>query len=159
MRSSQHMSETIQCLGDTVDKCPYDYYAEARARNAVTWEEPTKNWIAASYNAVRDVLTDEDTFARPLPTQIVPGEKYARIVASPFSLVGEERLAHRRWWLQIFNPREIERYRAGVVADVVEASIEEIAPRGRAELVADYAERVCARVIAGALGWPWRHHA
>ena len=62
------MSESIHYLGDTVDKCPYDYYAEARAREAVTWEEPTKNWIAASYNAVRDVLTDEDTFARPLPT-------------------------------------------------------------------------------------------
>jgi len=150
------MSETIQYLGDTVDKCPYDYYAEARARNAVTWEEPTKNWIAASYNAVRDVLTDEDTFARPLPTQIVPSEKYARIVASPFSLVGEERLAHRRWWLQIFNAREIERYRAGVVADIVEATIDEIAPRGRAEIVADYAERVSDRVIAGVLGLPWR---
>ena len=29
------MSEAIHYLGDTVDKCPYDYYAEARARNAV----------------------------------------------------------------------------------------------------------------------------
>jgi cytochrome P450 len=150
------MSEAIHYLGDTVDKCPYDYYAEARERGTVTWEEPTKNWIAASYNAVRDVLTDEDTFARPLPTQIVPSEKYTRIVASPFSLVGEERLEHRKWWLQIFNAREIERYRAGVVAEVVEATIDEIAPRGRAELVADYAERVSDRVIAGVLGLPWR---
>jgi cytochrome P450 len=150
------MTEEIHYLGDTVDKCPYDYYAEARARNAVTWEEPTKNWIAASYNAVRDVLTDEDTFARPLPTEIVPSEKYSRIVASPFSLVGKERLEHRRWWLQIFNTREIERYRAGVVSEIVEATIDEIAPRGRAELVADYAERVSDRVIAGVLGLPWR---
>jgi cytochrome P450 len=152
----QRMSEGIHYLGDTVDKCPYDYYAEARSRDTVAWEEPTKNWIAASYNAVRDVLTDEDTFARPLPTEIVPSEKYSRIVASPFSLVGEERLEHRRWWLSIFNPREIERYRAGVVADIVEASIDEIAPRGRAELVTDYAERVSDRVIAGVLGLPWR---
>jgi cytochrome P450 len=150
------MSESIHYLGDTVDKCPYDYYAEARAREKVTWEEPTKNWIAASYNAVRDVLTDEDTFARPLPTQIVPSEKYSRIVASPFSLVGEERLKHRKWWLQIFNTREIERYRANVVSEIVEATIDEIAPRGRAELVADYAERVSDRVIAGVLGLPWR---
>jgi len=150
------MSESIHYLGDTVDKCPYDYYAEARAREKVTWEDPTKNWVAASYNAVRDVLTDEDTFARPLPTQIVPSEKYSRIVASPFSLVGEERLEHRRWWLQIFNPREIERYRAGVVSEIVEATIGDIAPRGRAELVQDYAERVSDRVIAGVLGLPWR---
>src|ERR1700752_2389579 len=150
------MSEDIHYLGDTVDKCPYDYYAEARARNKVAWEDPTRNWIAASYNAVRDVLTDEDTFARPLPTEIVPSQKYARIVASPFSLVGEQRLAHRRWWLQIFTPREIERYRAGVVANIVEATIDELAPRGRAELVADYAERVSDRVIAGGLGLPWR---
>jgi len=150
------MSETIHYLGDTVDKCPYDYYAEARARDEVTWEEPTKNWIAASYNAVRDVLTDEDTFARPLPTEIVPSDKYSRIVASPFSLVGEERLAHRRWWLSIFNVKEIERYRNGVVADIVEATIDEIAPRGHAELVQDYAERVSDRVIAGVLGLPWR---
>ncbi|MFZ0717769.1 cytochrome P450 [Mycobacterium sp.] len=150
------MSEAIHYLGDTVDKCPYDYYAEARARDAVTWEQPTKNWIAATYAAVRDVLTDEDTFARPLPTEIVPSEKYSRIVASPFSLVGKERLAHRRWWLEIFNTREIERYRHGVVADVVEATIDEIAPRGRAELVQEYAERVSDRVIAGVLGLPWR---
>jgi len=33
------MSESIHYLGDTVDKCPYDYYAEARAREKVTWEE------------------------------------------------------------------------------------------------------------------------
>lgn len=150
------MSEEIHYLGDTVDKCPYHYYAEARARDSVTWEKQTKNWIAASYNAVRDVLTDEDTFARPLPTEIVPSEKYSRIVASPFSLVGEERLKHRRWWLSIFNTREIERYRAGVVAEIVEATIDEIAPRGHAELVADYAERVSDRVIAGVLGLPWR---
>jgi cytochrome P450 len=150
------MSEPIHYLGDTVDKCPYDYYAEARARRTVTWEEPTTNWIAASYNAVRDVLTDEDTFARPLPTEIVPSEKYARIVASPFSLVGEKRLEHRRWWLQIFNPRQIERYREGVVSAAVEATIDEIAPRGNAELVADYAELVSDRVIAGVLGLPWR---
>jgi cytochrome P450 len=150
------MSEPIHYLGDTVDKCPYEYYGEARTRNAVTWEEPTKNWIAASYNAVRDVLTDEETFARPLPTEIVPSDKYARIVASPFSLVGEERLAHRRWWLQIFSSGEIERYRVGVVADVVDATIDEIAPQGRAELVQDYAERVSDRVIAGVLGLPWR---
>jgi cytochrome P450 len=150
------MSEPIHYLGDTVDRCPYDYYTETRARHEVTWEEPTKNWIAASYNAVRDVLTDEDTFARPLPTEIVPSEKYSRIVASPFSLIGEERLAHRRWWLSIFNAKEIERYRHGVVADVVEATIDEIVPRGRAELVQDYAERVSDRVIAGVLGLPWR---
>jgi len=86
----------------------------------------------------------------------VPSEKYSRIVASPFSLVGEERLEHRRWWLQIFNPREIERYRAGVVSEIVEATIGDIAPRGRAELVQDYAERVSDRVIAGVLGLPWR---
>src|ERR1700746_2269788 len=128
MRSKQHMSEDIHDLGDTVDKCPYDYYAEARARNSVTWEQPTQNWIAASYDAVRDVLTDEDTFARPLPTEIVPSEKYSRIVASPFSLVGKERLAHRRWWLEIFNPREIERYRNGVVADGGEAPTHAIRP-------------------------------
>jgi cytochrome P450 len=148
--------QQLHYLGDTVDKCPYDYYAEARARERVTWEEPTKNWIAASYNAVRDVLTDEDTFARPLPTEIVPSEKYTRIVASPFSLVGEERLAHRRWWLQIFNNQAIENYRAGVVADVAEFTIDEFASRGSAELVQDYAERVSDRVIAGVLGLPWR---
>jgi cytochrome P450 len=153
------VTETLHYLGETVDKCPYDYYVEARARDAVTWEEPTNNWIAASYNAVRDVLTDEDTYARPLPTQIVPSEKYARIVASPFSLVGEERLAHRKWWLQIFNNRAIETYREGVVADVAEATIDDFAHLGRAELVQDYTERVSDRVIAGVLGLPWRDKA
>jgi cytochrome P450 len=153
------MTQVPSYLGETVDRCPYDYYSEARRREHLTWEEPTQNWIAASYNAVRDVLTDEDTFARPLPLQIVPSDKYVRIVASPFGLTGQERMAHRRWWLNIFNIRNVEQYRQAVVAEVTEATIDEFVGRGRAELVSDYAEPVSDRVIAGVLGLPWRDTA
>ena len=77
---------------------------------------------------------DEDTFARPGPIDVVPSEKYVPIIGGPrhpSGLVGQERLDHRKWWLGLFNKKAIEAYRSGLIADIVDAQIDRIAPVGQ----------------------------
>lgn len=146
-------------LVDVDGKCPFGYYDAARERRSVTYEEPTGYWVAATYSAVSKVLTDEDTFPRLTPDEIVSDPKYIRTVATPSFLTGEERLRHHRWWLEIFSPRALDGYRTGVVTDVVTAMIDRFADRGAADLVHEYAEPLADRVIAGVLGLPWQDDA
>jgi cytochrome P450 len=121
----------------------------------VSFEDRTGHWVAATHAAVSKVLADEDTFPRLLPEEIVSDPKYVRTVATPSFLTGTERLGHHRWWLEIFNPPALRRYRAGVITDVVQATLDRFAGRGSADLVHDYAEPLADRVIAGVLGLPW----
>jgi cytochrome P450 len=146
-------------LVDVDGKCPFGYYEAARQRQAVTYERPTGYWIAATYAAVSKVLTDEDAFPRLTPEEIVGDPEYVRTVATPSFLTGEDRLRHHRWWLEIFNPRALRGYQAGVVADVVTAMLDRFADRGAADLVHEYAEPLADRVIAAVLGLPWRDDA
>jgi len=150
--------ETPTTLGDTTDRCPYGYYAAARDRGDATYEEQASAWIVPTYAGVKRVFTDEDTFARPTPIDIVQSEKYVPIMGGPrhnSALVGQERLDHRKWWLGLFNRSAIEAYRSGLITDVIDTQINRIASAGRAELVEDYTGRVSIRVIAGVLGLPW----
>jgi cytochrome P450 len=144
-----------QALVDVDGKCPFDYYQAARARAPMAFEAPTGKWVAATYSAVSAVLTDEETFPRLLPEEIVSDPKYVRTLAIPFFLTGEDRLKHHRWWLDIFNARELKRYREGVVTDVVDAIIDRLATQGHAEVAEEFAEPVADRVIAAVLGLPW----
>lgn len=148
-----------QELVDVDGKCPFSYYDAARAREHVTFEDATGKWIAATHNAVSRVLTDEDTFPRLLPEQIVTDPKYVRTVATPSFLTGEDRLRHHRWWLEIFNLRALRGYRDGVVAEVVDAIIDRFATDGRADLVHQFAEPLGDHVIAAVLGLPWHDDA
>jgi len=123
------MSESTTISGDTVDKCPYEYYAEARAREKVTWRIRRRNG-SPPLHAVREVLTDKTPspdLCRPNVRARSPGA----IVASHFSLVGEERLEHRRWWLTDLQPREIERYRCRRRSEIVEATTANRSARAR----------------------------
>jgi cytochrome P450 len=145
-----------RALVDVDGQCPYAYYQTARERESVTFEEATGYWVAATHGAVSKVLADEETFPRLLPEEIVSDPKYVRTVAIPFALRGEDRLQHHKWWLSIFSPSALRSYRAGVISDVVAATIDRFADRGRADLIHEYAEPLADRVIAGVLGLPWQ---
>ncbi|MEV8511637.1 cytochrome P450 [Dactylosporangium sp. NPDC051484] len=145
-----------QELVDVVGQCPYDYYQATRQRGPVSWEPRTGYWVASTYSSVSQILADEDAFPRLTPAEIVSEERYERIIATPTFLRGQERLQHHRWWLEIFNPKNLQALRAGVIAEVVDATIDEFASRGSAELVHDYTEPVADRAIAAVLGLPWQ---
>ncbi|OLT09020.1 hypothetical protein BJF78_06730 [Pseudonocardia sp. CNS-139] len=151
------MADTdVQALVDVDGRCPYGYYATARDRGAVAYEAKTGYWVAATYSSVSNVLTDEVTFPRLSPEEIVSDPRYVRTVSTPSFLTGEARLAHHRWWLEIFNPRALRQYRGGLVTEVVQAMLDRFADRGSADLVHEYAEPLADRMIAGVLGLPWR---
>lgn len=151
----------VERLSATIDRCPYGHYAQARERG-VYYDEHDAAWIVSSYDAVKEVCLEEETFARVKPGEAVPAERYVRILGGhrhASGLVGQERLDHRKWWLSLFTRAKVEAYRAGLVADVIEAQLDRIAPLGRAELVGDYTGPVSMGVIAGILGLPWDDEA
>lgn len=141
---------------DVDGKCPFQYYEQARARESVEFEDRTGFWIAAGYSAASNVLTDEETFPRFLPEEIVTDPKYVRTVATPSFLLGEERVKHHKWWLQLFNAKELARYRRDIVSGVVSATIDEFAGNGTVNLISEFTEPVADRVIAAVLGLPWQ---
>jgi cytochrome P450 len=147
-----------ELLADLIDRSPYDYYAMMRGKGDLVWDDSVKAWFAASYETAKTVFTDEDTYARPAPIDVVPSEKYVRIIGEAHSsgLKGEVRLEHRKWWLSLFSKQAVEAYRVGIITDVLDDSIDRFADLGHADLVADYCSRVSIRVIAGILGLPWR---
>ncbi|MGC0367028.1 cytochrome P450 [Rhodococcus sp. 27YEA15] len=144
---------------DVDGKCPFGYYEEARARDTVEFEDRTGFWIAASYGAASKVLTDEETFPRFLPEEIVTDPKYVRTVATPSFLQGDERLEHHKWWLRLFSPKELRRYREEIVSVVVASTLDEFADQGKVNLIHQFTEPVADRVIAAVLGLPWQDDA
>jgi cytochrome P450 len=150
--TATHPTEFIDVEG----QCPFAYYAAARERRSVEYEGRTGFWIAASYSAVSKVLTDEDSFPRFLPEEIVTGPEYVRTVSTPSFLQGEDRLKHHKWWLKLFNPIELERYRRDIVSGVVSATIDEFADNCQVDLIHEFTEPVADRVIAALLGLPWQ---
>jgi cytochrome P450 len=143
-------------LIDTVAKCPFEYYDDARLRG-VLWEEPTDAWVVTRFADVKQVLLDEETFLRPTPSDLVPGDRYVPIYGTrhPSTMSRAERLAHRRWWFSILSPSAIEAWRTGLIADVVESTIDTFAHKQSVELAAEFAGEIPIRVIAGVLGLPW----
>ncbi|MER7007552.1 cytochrome P450 [Dactylosporangium sp. NPDC000555] len=140
-----------------------------RRHGAPVWEEKTGAWVVADFDAAKRVLLDRDAFLPIAPAEAVPDQKYVRIFGEkhPSALLGAEHAEHHKWWLKHLSPKLIAGWRTGLILDVVDEIIGRIAPRGRAELVDEFAGPVPIRVIAGVLGLPWdddawmeelRHH-
>jgi cytochrome P450 len=146
-----------ESLKDTVDQCPYEFYDEIRSTSELWWDQASGSWLASSYEAVRELYSDEERFARPDPGEIAQG-KYWRILGPGHttSVRGQERAALRKWWLNLFRKPAIEAWRSGVAAEIIESTIDSFASQGRAELVEDYTNLIPFQMISALLGLPWR---
>jgi cytochrome P450 len=144
---------------ETADSEPFEFYRRGRDGGGVIWDESMDAWLVTSYAACRDLLRDDENFGSAFGE--VDRDTYIAIRGGPrqhIFLMGEQHHRVHRWWLQMLSPRVVPQWRANV-ATIVNALLDTLLPRGRAELVADFADHVPFRVIASLLGLPWQDDA
>src|SRR5438552_450686 len=130
--------------------------------------------LQPSYEGCKEMGRGDDTIWRPVyvpnherPMSGLDNETLVEFMGGGgkrviFLLEGETHSRLHRWWMRMFSPNVLARWREEVIRPIVDAQINRFAARGRAELVAELASRVPARVIAAVMGLPtddaWLEH-
>jgi cytochrome P450 len=156
------MSDVFDPRRPEVMANPYPAFTELRTKSPVYWSPVLKGWVLTRYADVRQALHDPKLSADRI-TPFMDSLPPARRVA----LSGLERIL-TRWAVFVdppvhtrlrglmnkaFTPRAIEKLRARI-GIIVDQLIDRIAPRGRMDMIADFAYPLPATVIAGMLGVP-----
>jgi len=145
----------IPDLSSTMNLPPYEAYDRMR-EEPVRWDESVDGWVVTGYAVVKDVLRGDYTFIRHIDfdnrkfvAKVVAGDRHLNF------LVGDEHRRMHQWWLRLFSPTRMERYRETVVKPIVAATVDRFVAAGEVDLVTDFAGRIPVRVIAGIMGLPW----
>jgi cytochrome P450 len=136
---------------------PYPLYRRLRAEQPVFYSPEFDVWVVSRYDHVLRVLMDPTRFssAFPIRTPAVPtilAEGRPEVPA----LVNEDPPEHRRTRdlvAKVFSARRI----AGLqpqITELVSELLDGIEPRGRADLVAEFARPLALRAICTLLGLP-----
>jgi len=100
------------------------------------------------------VVRDPETFSSSIHTQtagVFKGETMR-------GMDGEEHRRHRALVATAFRPSAVEQWRTTAIEPVIHELIDTIAPRGRADLVADVTTRFPVQVICTIIGLPRNDH-
>lgn len=131
---------------------PYPAWAQQRATQPVVrLETPLgdhETYIVLSWDLVDRILRDNETFSSKSNAEGI-GQVMGPMIVG---MDGEEHRRYRDIVAKAFRPSAIERWEHEIVDPVVHALLDEIAPKGRADLVADFTSRYPVRVIAAILG-------
>ncbi|MGH2829671.1 MAG: cytochrome P450 [Actinomycetota bacterium] len=137
-------------LGDVRD--PYTAYAKARAEAPAAGVEHfgARATMVYSFQACEHVLRDGETYSaringrwmRPLLGRTI------------LEMDGQEHLVHRGLIGHAFRPRAVAGWEDTLIRPIAHELIDSFAPRGKAELVMDFAWQFPVRVFARILGVP-----
>jgi cytochrome P450 len=149
------------------DGCPWDRYAELRARCPISWQEGVVDpalsspevqpgWWVHTYGAVKAVLRDTDAFSSAaMGVLLMDPDETAGITMRSMFLNMDPPLhsRHRRLVSFMFTPARMRRLEPRV-QQIATATIDRVAPSGRCDAVADISARMPMTVIAELLGIP-----
>jgi cytochrome P450 len=145
----------IPGLASTMNLPPYEAY-DRMLEEPVRWDESVDGWVVSGYGVLKEVLRGDYTFIRhidfdqrELVAKVVAGDRHLNF------LVGEDHRRLHQWWLRLFSPTRVARYRESVVRPIVAATVDRFVALGETDLVTDFAGRIPVRVIAGIMGLPW----
>jgi cytochrome P450 len=166
MSVPEQEQKKLEPLTSTYNVEPWEYLERVRGAGELVWDEAVGGYLVTSYDLMKEIgRGDDDVWRTPFvpdeehPPFGLPTDKWIAYHGSPFSLLLMEGPQHdviHRWWMHAFSsPRVLERWPEALIRPVALDQIERFGERGRAELVADFADPVSARVIAAILGLPW----
>jgi cytochrome P450 len=131
---------------------PYGAWQQQRAEQPVVALEGMGDspvYMVLAWDLVEQVLRDNETFSSTSNAEGGIGD-----VMGPM-IVGMDGERHRRYRdivAKAFRPSAMERWEREIVVPVIDELLDEMAPQGHADLVADFTSRFPVRVIAGMLG-------
>ena len=121
---------------------------ELRDAEPVAWLPVLNGWLVTRRDLCIEVMRDAATF-----TVDHPGFSTAQVVGpSMLSLDGDAHRRHRAPFEQPFRRSEVEARFREPVAKFISQLLDELAPRGEAELRRDYAGPIAVRAMVTALG-------
>lgn len=141
---------------------PYPAYARLRAELPVCWDERLKYWVVTRYEDLYALLRDRRMSSDQLADLMGRLTADEQAAAAPLREILTNRLVlsdnpthHRIRGLmqQAFTPRRVEMMRPAIRA-VADELLDRMEAAGRADLIADFADPLPARVIATMLGLP-----
>lgn len=147
------LSDDLMAL--EVIRDPHSYYRRLPGADPVRWNDRWGGWILTRYEDVVRVLRDAERFSSDrmgyLARELTPEEReLSRWMA--FS----DPLLHTRLRTLLnreFTPRRVELYQR-LARGIVDGLLEAIEPRGRMEVVRDFAYQVPMTVILELMGAP-----
>jgi pimeloyl-[acyl-carrier protein] synthase len=153
----------FQLLDPAVHADPFPFYRRLREEAPVMWDPFMHTWVVTRYEDVMAVLHRFSADRTPDPKKM---EALGLPSLGPVADVMARQMlfldapAHtrlRKLCMSAFTPRRVEAMEATVQA-IANRLIDEHAPRGEMELIADFAEPFPAVVTAGLLGVPLEDH-
>jgi cytochrome P450 len=140
----------------TLEELPDPYPDWARARGSEPVMRVTdallgqETYLVHRRTDVDRILRDAATFCSRINDDHMGPFMGHTIVA----MDGDEHKRHRDLLAKAFRPSAIERWRDELIVPTIQTVLDEIAPRGRADLVADITARFPVQVIAAIIGVP-----
>jgi cytochrome P450 len=151
---------------EALEADPYPIYARLRRDAPVCFIPAVRLWFVTRYDDVEFVGTHPERFTAQLDDSPVD-----RTFGSPtiITVDGERHRELRRSLDSKYRPRQVNGYIDGLVRPIAEATLDGLAGRDRAELMADYLEPVSVLSLGRVLGvahlgaarlrdWFWRLH-
>jgi hypothetical protein len=152
-----------QLLDPEILANPYPLYHRLRTEDPVHWDPFLHAWVVTRYNDVLSVLHRFSAQRTPSPEQLAALglerlAPVARVMVKQMLFLDAP--AHTRirgLAVSAFTPRRVAAMRDHI-EDIVERLLDQVAPRGHMDVLADLAEPLPAIVTAEMLGVPPEHH-
>ena len=148
---AEELAQLYTALDDVDD--PYPMWAEGRRTQPVQHTVGAGRddmYVVHCRDQVQAVLRDGDTFSSRINDDTMGPYMGKTILA----MDGDEHRAYRNLVASAFRASALERWGDEVITPSVNALLDEIAPRGKADLVHDLTARFPVQVIAAIIGVP-----
>lgn len=135
---------------------PYPVWAEARRSCPVGRIEGSNTYVdrptyqVTRWADVERVLRDGETFSSSINAEHI-GQFMGELI---LAMDGREHRAYRNLVAHAFRASQLERWDEALVRPTITRLVDAIAPRGRADLVADVTSKYPVQVICGIVGVP-----
>jgi cytochrome P450 len=138
---------------------PYEMWAEARSEAPVARFAPSSFDGRASYQVLKfaeaeRVLRDPETFSSSINMEHVGKFQGEMIVG----MDGQEHRAYRNLVAHAFRASKLEHWGQDLISPLISQLLDDIAPKGRADLVADVTAKYPVQVILTIAGVPRDDH-
>jgi cytochrome P450 len=134
---------------------PYDEWAQVRASECPVHPvshsyDPRTNFQVASYKDAEAVLRDGETFSSTINAEHI-GQFMGELI---LAMDGQEHRKYRNLVAKAFRASQLEKWDETLVRPTINRLLDEIAPVGRADLVASVTSKYPIEVICGIAGVP-----
>lgn len=148
--SRRHGSLGAQVRLNDLNRDPYPIFERLRVAEPVSWIDELQMWYLTRYKDIQTVLGDPARFTTRFESSTIFDTFGTHMLTSD----GVEQQRYREPFRGAFTPAAVHRNMEGRVRELARSLIEGIAPRGCADLRADFAARLPILTILAAFGLP-----